>query len=114
MAILKAFKEVKKNSKEEPSIRQRIDGMVVAMKKFKFLVSLILVERCLKCTKPLTLQLQFASLDTGKAREKVSLLFLTVNELRSDIDNTHNTFYQMAVDLAKEVKRSSCCSSARR
>ena len=75
LAILKAFKEVKKNSKEEPSVRQRIDGMVVAMKKFKFLVSLILVERCLKCTKPLTLQLQSASLDAGKAREKVSLLF---------------------------------------
>ena len=83
LAILKAFKEVKKNS--------------------KFLVSLILVERCLKCTRPLTLQLQSASLDAGQAREKVSLLFLTINELRSDIENTHNTFYQMAVDLAKEV-----------
>ena len=103
LAILKAFKEVKKNSKEEPSVRQRIDGMVVTMKKFKFLVSFILVERCLKCTKPLTLQLQSASLDAGKAREKVSLLFLTINELRSDIDNTHDTFYQMAEDLAKEV-----------
>lgn len=102
LAILKALKEIKKNSKE-PSVRQRIDGMVVAMKKFKFLVSLILVERCLKCTKPLTLQLQSASLDAGKAREKVSLLFLTINELRSDIDNTHDTFYQMAIDLAKEV-----------
>ena len=104
LAILKAFKEIKKNSKEEQSVRQRIDGMVVAMKRFNFIVCLILVERCLKCTKPLTLQLQSASLDPGKAHEKVSLLYLTINELCSDVDNTHDAFYQMAIDLAKEVK----------
>ena len=86
LAILKAFKEVKKNSKEEPSVRQRIDGMVLAMKKFKFLVSLILMERCLKCMKPLTLQFQSAPLTLAKLER-----------------NTHDTFYQMAVDLVKEV-----------
>jgi hypothetical protein len=75
-----------------------------AVKKFEFILCLVLVERCLKCTKPLTLQLQSASLDAGKAREKVSLLYLTIDKLRADIDQTHDTFYQMAVDLAKEVK----------
>lgn len=34
----------------------------------------------------------------------MSLLYLTINELRSDIDTTHHAFYQMAVDITKEVK----------
>jgi hypothetical protein len=74
-----------------------------AVKKFEFIVCLVLAERCLKCTKPLTLQLQSKSLDAGKAREKVSLLYLTIDDLRTNIDQTHDTFYQMALDLAKEV-----------
>ena len=56
----------------------------------------------MKCTKPLTRQLQFLSLDAAKAREKVSLLYLTIEDLRTDIDATHDSFYQMALDLAKQ------------
>ena len=85
-------------------MRQRAGGIRRAVKKFEFIVCLVLVERCLKCTKPLALQLHSASLDAGKAREKVSLLYLTIDELRTNTDQTHNTFYQMAVNLAKKVK----------
>ena len=35
------------------------------------------------------------------AREKVSLLFLTINELRSDVDEVHQAYYDMAVELAE-------------
>ena len=58
-------------------------------------------ECVLKCTEPLTLQLRSVSLDVGKAREKVSLLFLMINELRSDVDKVHEAYYQMAVELAE-------------
>ena len=74
------------------------------MEKLEFIVSFVLFERRLKCTKPLTLQLQSASFDAGKAREKASRLYLTIDDLRTEIELTHGTFYQMAVDLAKEVK----------
>jgi hypothetical protein len=105
VALLSALGAIENDKKtNEPDVRYRAGGMKKAIKKFEFIVCLILVERCLKCTKPLTLQLQCASLDAGKAREKVSTLYLTINELRSDIDETHDAFYQMAVDLAKEVK----------
>jgi hypothetical protein len=103
-AILAALEVINNDRSNEPDVRLRAGGMRKAVKKFEFIVCLVLVERCLKCTKPLTLQLQSASLDAGKAREKVSLLYLTIDELRADIDQTHDTFYQMAVDLAKEVK----------
>ncbi|CAB4007353.1 52 kDa repressor of the inhibitor of the kinase-like [Paramuricea clavata] len=104
VAILAALEAINKDRSNEPDVRQRAVGMRKAMKEFEFIVCLVLVERCLKCTKPLTLQLQSASLDAGKAREKVSLLYLTIDKLRADIDQTHDTFYQMAVNLAKEVK----------
>ena len=76
--------------------------MQKAINSFEFIISLVVVERCLKCTKPLTLQLQSALLDAGKAREKVALLFLTINELRLDVDNVHDSYYEMAVELAEE------------
>ena len=49
----------------------------------------------------MTLQLQSVSLDAGKAREKVALLFLTINELRSDVDKVHEVYYDMTVELAE-------------
>ena len=52
----------------------------------------------------MTLLLQSVSLDAGKAREKVALLFLTINELRSDVDKVHEVYYDMAVELAEGVK----------
>ena len=56
----------------------------------------------LEVHKAATLQLQTASLDAGKAREKVSLLFLTINDLRAEIEKTHDKFYEIAVDFASE------------
>ncbi|XP_028404035.1 52 kDa repressor of the inhibitor of the protein kinase-like [Dendronephthya gigantea] len=83
--------------------RYTASGMKSAVEKFKFIVALVVVERCLKCTKPLTLQLQSASLHAGKACDKVSLLFLTLNELRSEMGKTHLNLYEVAVNLAEEA-----------
>ena len=102
LAILAALEKISEDRNYEPDVRYRASGMKKAVSNFVFVVALILAERCLKCTKPLTLQLQAASLDAGKAREKVSLLLLTIEELRTQIDATHSNFYEMAVDLAKE------------
>ncbi|CAB3996966.1 52 kDa repressor of the inhibitor of the kinase-like [Paramuricea clavata] len=103
VALLSALGAIESDTTNKPDVRYRAGGMKKVIKKFEFIVCLILVECCLKCTKPLTLQLQCASLDAGKARE-ISTLYFTINKLRSDIDETHEAFYQMAIDLAKEVK----------
>ena len=104
VAILRALDAIDNDHSNEPDVRYRASGMRNAIKKFEFIVCLVLVEHCLKCTKPLTLQLQCNSLDAGKAREKVSTLYFTIDELHSEVDEIHGTFYQMAVDLAKLVK----------
>mgnify|MGYP001797961719 FL=1 len=103
IAILPALQEISKDMSNEQDVRYRASGMREAIKKFQFIVSLVLVESCLKCTKPLTLQLQSASIDAGKAREKASLLYLKMNELRTEIDATHTKFYEEAVSIAEKV-----------
>ena len=101
LAILAALEVVRTDKSNEYDMCYKAGGMIKAIKSFEFIVSLVVVERCLECTKPLTLQLQSASLDAGKAREKVSLLYLTINELRSDVDKVHQSYYEMAVELAE-------------
>ena len=80
--------------------------ILFSIKTFEFIVCLVVVERSVKCTEPLMLQLQSVSLDAGKAREKVAFLFLTINELRSDVDKVHEVYYEMPVQQAEggEVK----------
>ena len=101
LAILAALEVVRTDKSNESDTRYKAGGIIKAINSFQFIVCLVVVERCLKCTRPLTLQLQSTSLDAGKAREKVALLFLTINELRSDVDECHQAYYQMAVELAE-------------
>ena len=101
LAILAALEVVRTDKSNENDTCYRAGGMLKAIKSFQFTVSLVVVERCLKCTEPLTLQLHTASLGTGKARENVSLLYLTINELRSDVDEVHQFYYDIAVELAE-------------
>ena len=101
LAILEALEVVRTDKSNESDTRYKAGGMIKAIKTFEFIVSLVVVERFLKCTEPLTSQLQSVSLDAGKAREKVALLFLTINELRSDVDKVHEVYYDMAVELAE-------------
>ena len=104
VAILDALEDISNDRSYDPDARYKAVGIKKAVENFQFIVALALtvVERCLKCTKPLTLQLQSASLDAGKACEKVSFLFLTINDLRAEIEKTHDKFYEIALDLASE------------
>ena len=102
-AIIDALDRLSKDKSCDQDARYRASGMKSAIEKFGFIVALVVVERCLKCTKPLTLQLQNASRNAGKAREKVSLLQQTLDELRTEINQTHSSFYEVAVNLAEEA-----------
>jgi hypothetical protein len=102
-AVTDSLDLIAKDKSYNQDVRYRASGMKIAIEKFSFIVALVVVESCLKCTKPLTLQLQNASLDAGKAREKVSLLLLTIDQLRVEIDDTHSKFYKVSVNLGKEA-----------
>lgn len=102
-AIIESLKYIYEDKSYSQAVRYRASGMKNAIEKFQFIVTLVVVERCLKCTKPLTIQLQSPSIDAEKAHEKVSLLFLTLNQLQTEIDATHSHYYEVAVDLAKET-----------
>ena len=100
LAILKALEVVRTDKSNESYARYTqvvFFTILFFIRTFEFIVGLVVVERCVKCTEPLTLQLQSVSLDAGKAREKVAFLFLTINELRSDVDKVHEVYYEMAV-----------------
>ena len=49
---------------------------------FEFVITLIIVSRCLEVTRPLTKQLQTASYDASAARQKVSLLYVMLEKMR--------------------------------
>jgi hypothetical protein len=104
IAIISALQEISLDKSYEQDVRYQATGMKTTIENFGFVVSLVVVTSCLQCTKPLTLQLQSTSLDAGKAREKVSLLYLMLNELQSEIDNTHANFHEKAVDLANQAQ----------
>ena len=101
--ILKALQVVRtdKSNESDARYKQVVFFMILFFKTFEFIVGLAVVERCVKCTEPLMLQLQSVSLDAGKAREKVAFLFLTINELRSDVDKVHEVYYEIAVQQAE-------------
>ena len=67
LAIRAALGQISEDTSYEPDVRHRATGMKQALEKFQFVLSLVVAERGLKCTKPLTLQLQSPSLDAGKA-----------------------------------------------
>ena len=78
-------------------------GIKHSILSFQFVLSLILVSRCLEVTRPLTKQLQAVSLDASGAQKKVSLLNVMLQNLRLEIDENHNVWYNEDVTLAEEV-----------
>ena len=107
LAILKALEVVRtdKSNESDARYKQVVFFMILFfIKAFEFIICLVVVERCVKCTEPLTLQLQSVSLDAGKVREKVASLFLTINELRSDVDKVHKSIMKWQFNRPKEER----------
>ena len=55
------------------------------LRTFEFVITLIIVFRCLEVTRPLTKQLQTACYDTGAARQKLR----HAGKMRQDIESKH-------------------------
>ncbi|XP_065683362.1 52 kDa repressor of the inhibitor of the protein kinase-like [Hydra vulgaris] len=78
----------------------RIDGLDVFI---EFLVTLVVVSRCLEVTRPITKQFQSPNFDVFASHEKINLLHLALQRLRSDIEHSHGAWYSEAVVLGASV-----------
>lgn len=82
---------------------QKANSLYYSIVAFPFLVSLVVVSRCLEITRPLTNQLQSVQYDAGLAREKVSLLKVMLDQMRVDVQKRHDSWFSEAVTLADSV-----------
>ena len=73
--------------------RMKASAINHAIVTLQFIVCLNIVSRCLEVTRPLTKQLQSASFDAGAARAKIDLLYTILNNMRTEIDEKHNVWY---------------------
>ena len=79
------------------------NGLLSAIERFSFLLTLIVVFSVLSYIKGLTLLLQQSSLDIVQGIQLVQEVQEQLKELREQIDDWHKIWFQLAVDMAEEV-----------
>ena len=79
------------------------NGLLSAIEKFSFLLTLIIVFNVHSYIKGLTVLLQQRSLDFVQGIELVQDVQEQLKELREEIDDWHGIWFQSAVDIVEEV-----------
>ena len=104
-AIVASLEEISNNVGGTWNVesRTKASGINHAIVTFQFAVCLIIISRCLEVTRPLTKQLQSASSDAGAARAKIDLLYLILDNMRTEIDTKHNVWYNEATVISEAV-----------
>ena len=104
-AIVDSMDEIKCNADRtwNNDSTQKASCLYHSITTFQFLVTLVIVSRILEVTRPLTKQLQSASMDAGAAREKVNLLEVMLEKMRVDVEKRHESWFSEAVTLAESV-----------
>lgn len=105
IAIVRSLEEIRNNEDRSwnSDSTQKASGLYHSIVSFQFLITLIVVSRCLEVSRPLTLQLQHSAIDAGYAREKVELLYVMLEKYRAKIEEMHGTWFQEAETLAQSV-----------
>ena len=105
LAIVHCFEEIKNNADRTWNYEstQKASSLYHSTVVFQFIITLIVVSRCLEVTRPLTKQLQSSSIDAGSAREKVHLLYVMLERIRSEIETKHDMWFQEAAAIAESV-----------
>ena len=83
--------------------RTKASGINHAIVTFQFIVCLNIISRCLEVTRPLTKQLQSASFDAGAARAKIDLLYTILNNMRTEINEKHDVWYNEAAVISEGI-----------
>jgi hypothetical protein len=71
---------------------------------FKFIVCLVITANLLHHTMSLTVQLQQRKIDIAESLKHINLLKAHLNKLCRTVEDVHDEYYDMAVELANNVK----------
>jgi hypothetical protein len=82
---------------------QKAGYLYLGSVSFSFIVTPVIVSRCLEATRPLTVQLQEKAIDAGAAREKVSRLYVHLENVRNEVDAKHDLWFEEAESVAEGV-----------
>eukprot|EP00795_Rhopilema_esculentum_P016928 gene16928-biopygen6032 len=101
-AVVAALEAIQDNADKSwsPESMRDASSLVLSITSFGFILSLVVVSRCLEVTRPLTKQLQTPTMDVVKCQEKIALLFTMLNKMRRDIINYHEVWYREAEKIA--------------
>ena len=86
LMVVKCLETIRDNADDSWNVesRRKASYLHIGTISFPFIVTLIVVSRCLEVTCPLTVQLQESAIDAGAAREKVSRLYVHLEKMRHD------------------------------
>ena len=104
LAIVATLEEIRCNTEGSwnNESTQKANSLYHSIIDFQFLVTLVIISRCLEVTRPLTKQLQ-SSLDAGSATEQILFLRHMLEKMRSNVQKRHENWLNEAVGLAESV-----------
>lgn len=96
-AVLATLEEIEDDNDRATAMEAR--GLLLQVKCFKFVLSLVVFDRLLSCSKGLSDVLQSTQLDLAKAADLVSALIETFEDFRSD--KSWKKVFQYAVSVSQ-------------
>ena len=96
---------IKSNNGREWNRESRADAypLLLALKKFSFVVSLVVAREILAITKPLSVQLQGSYSDIARAHCDVDPVKRQVKIYRNDLNKFHSLVYNKACSVARDI-----------
>jgi hypothetical protein len=104
-AVIRCFEIICDNINKtwNPESVQKAGYLYLGSVSFSFIVTPVIVSRCLEVTRSLTVQLQEKAIDASAAREKVSRLYVHLENVRNEVDAKHNLWFEEAESVAEGV-----------
>ena len=105
-AVVETLEEMKLNidGKWNSKTSSDANSLLYACTSFEFIVALVITTQMLDYTMPLTRRLQQRKIDIVRSLQCINLMKETINELRANVEEIHEKFYQQAVEMAKKIK----------
>ena len=79
------------------------DAFASILTNFDFIINLVIVRMCLGYTKSATVQLQGAHIDIIKGLQEISMMKMSLQTARDNIDGYHGSWYNDAIEIASKV-----------
>ena len=97
-------KKVSGESQTKPSLSADASSLLTLITQFDFIVALVITRHILDATLPVTELLQGKSIDVMDGFHLITTMKNDVMIMRTNIDFYHNTWYDEALKLCKEVE----------